>query len=138
MIVYQKRILREDLQANPDVLYLFGDNRLRKGMGGQAREMRGEPNAIGVRTKKAPSYEPGAFLSDDEYQRNVLDIGADLKPAFAHRGVVVVPLDGLGTGLARLSEVAPLTYAYLEHVLRQLEDGVRTALRDLHVSIPAA
>lgn len=51
IVLHQKFIFREDLQANPDVYYLFGDNVERRGLGGQAKEMRGEPNAIGVATK---------------------------------------------------------------------------------------
>ena len=42
MIVYRtdKVITRDKIKENPDVLYLFGDNLLRKGLGGQAKEMR--------------------------------------------------------------------------------------------------
>jgi hypothetical protein len=54
MIIYQKYIKREDLRANPTVLYVFGDNEARTGLGGQAKEMRGEPNAVGIATKASP------------------------------------------------------------------------------------
>jgi hypothetical protein len=40
-ILYQHRIYRMDLIANPNILYVFGDNTKRVGMGGQAGEMRG-------------------------------------------------------------------------------------------------
>ena len=41
MTVYrtEKIIKRDKLKSNPDILYLFGDNLLRKGLGGQAKEM---------------------------------------------------------------------------------------------------
>ena len=54
MIVYRtdKVITRDKIKENPDVLYLFGDNLLRKGLGGQAKEMRGEPNTLGIVSKK--------------------------------------------------------------------------------------
>jgi hypothetical protein len=60
-VLRQKWITRDDLRANPNVLYLFGDNERREGLGGQAKEMRGEPNAIGVRTKASPSKHETAF-----------------------------------------------------------------------------
>ena len=54
MIVYRtdKVITRDKIKENPDVLYLFGDKLLRKGLGGQAKEMRGEPNTLGIVSKK--------------------------------------------------------------------------------------
>jgi len=62
IIIKQHKIYRKDLKNNPDVLYLFGDNLVQKGFGGQAKEMRGEPNAEGIPTKKLPSMEAKAFL----------------------------------------------------------------------------
>jgi len=47
-ILYQDQIKRDDLRAHPDRIYLFGDNVARQGRGGQAKEMRGEPNALGI------------------------------------------------------------------------------------------
>lgn len=41
IVIKQKWIKREDLQNNPNIIYLFGDNVSRIGMGNQAGEMRG-------------------------------------------------------------------------------------------------
>lgn len=51
-VVKQDQIMRRDLLDNQDKLYVFGDNMVRRGFGGQAREMRGEPNAVGIRCSK--------------------------------------------------------------------------------------
>jgi len=51
----EKHITRQMLRAEPGTLWVFGDNLQRKGLGGQAKEMRGEPNAIGIPTKKGSS-----------------------------------------------------------------------------------
>lgn len=113
-IVYQKMIHREDLRANPDKFYVFGDNAVRIGMGGQAGEMRGEPNAIGVATKRAPSMSPGSFFSDCEEDARTL--AADMlivNSALMTAKIVVVPRDGLGTGLSQLPTRAPRLYAGL-------------------------
>lgn len=119
-IIYQKRIYREDLQANPHVWYVFGDNRERVGLGGQAGEMRGEPNAIGVATKASPSK----FWSDINYQANLTVLHADLYPVYQAllRGeTVVLPLDGFGTGLSEMPTRCPETFKALQEVLSALK-----------------
>lgn len=107
-VVFQKFIKRQDLRANRDKIYVFGDNVQRIGFGGQAREMRNEPNAIGIVTKWAPSNDSVAFFDDTSacrvlVERDLLKVQQELD-----RGkTVVVPADGIGTGLARLPYVAP-------------------------------
>ena len=39
-LIRQAWITRRDLQANPSILYAFGDNEGRWGLGGQAKEIR--------------------------------------------------------------------------------------------------
>jgi hypothetical protein len=117
-------ISREYLRANRDKLFLFGDNLERKGFGGQAAAMRGEPNAIGIPTKKSPSNSERAYFSDNEFEQNKVAIDA----AFAEVAgavadpirAIVVPADGLGTGRAQLATRAPRTYAYLQRKLAEL------------------
>lgn len=125
----QKMIYRADLQANPAHMFLFGDNDKRVGLGGQAKEMRGEENAVGVRTKWSPSMKPSAFFDDKNLEQIVGMIDEDLAPAYKHLregGVVVIPSDGLGTGLSELPTRAPLVNDFLTQRLRHLEtiDGV--------------
>lgn len=123
--IFQKRIYREDLRANPNVIYLFGDNLLEVGMGGQAGEMRGAPNAVGIPTKKAPGMGDEDFFTDDEFDYNKAMIDVNIEQVIIKRTVlaataVVIPLDGLGTGLAELDIRAPRTFVYLEERLRAL------------------
>jgi len=123
MIIYQKFIYREDLRNNPDVFYLFGDNDMRVGRGGQAKEMRGEPNAIGIRVKKAP-LTGDVYYSDSEFEENVRKINEDLNEVRKHLDygeIVVIPSDGIGTGLALLKEKAPKTLLYLMKSLLRLD-----------------
>src|SRR4051812_11093467 len=119
-IVRQKRIAREDLRAHPNRLYLFGDNELRSGYGGQAAAMRGEPNAIGIRTKRAPGRQPRDYWTDARYDTCRRMIDDDLLPVFAavrNGRTVVIPEDGLGTGLSALPQHAPRVFRYLEEQL---------------------
>lgn len=111
-LITQKLILRSDLRANPDRLYVFGDNLLRRGYRGQAAEMRGEPNAVGITTKKIPSMLPDAFFTDSD-QDHDLFVSQNSKDATrlieAHLcgRTIVWPEDGIGTGLAQLQQRAP-------------------------------
>lgn len=101
---YEKFITSDMLRAAPDKKFVFGDNIARGGYGGQAREMRGEPNAIGVATL----YAPWVFY--DNHPEILFHVARDLKSvahALAVGTEVVVPLDGLGTGFGRLIEHRP-------------------------------
>lgn len=109
MIIFKRYILRTDLVANPDTYYLFGDNVKRYGLGGQAREMRGEPNAIGIATKWAPDNLRASYFSD-ENEKCLEIVQADFAKVFdlvKNNKDIVVPADGLGTGLSNLQLHAP-------------------------------
>lgn len=115
-----KKYTREIIQKNPEKLFVFGDNCARVGHGGQAGEARGEPNAVGICTKKTPSYLEADFFTDAEYLRNVGMIVEDLRRVgqhLANDGLVVWPADNIGTGLARLPEKAPQTMAFISETL---------------------
>lgn len=123
-IKFQKFITRQDLRDNPNSIYVFGDNLLRTGMGGQAAEMRGEPNAYGIPTKFGPGGAPENFFNDLDF--HVVEALYDedfyylLEAATVGNKVVVFPLDGLGTGLADLPNRAPEIFIYLELKIRDL------------------
>ena len=134
MIYKQKWIERDDLKSNPDVFFLFGDNTVRKGMGGQAGAMRGEPNAIGIATKLTPTSGSNAYFSDLELDHNCRIIAQDMRVAFQKRDeghMIVIPADGLGTGLSKLPELAPKTNEFLLWLLDLLESGKHPAWKQL-------
>lgn len=120
-MIFQSRIYRADLKANPSVLYVFGDNPERQGWGGQAGEMRGEPNAVGVAT--CSLTKP---YSDADAEAQCALIDADMGPLFealrADR-IVVFPLDGIGTGIADLERQSPLTWAHLQNRIEELKQA---------------
>lgn len=129
-LIQQKFIQRIDVQTNRHALYLFGDNDARRGLGGQAAAMRGEPNAVGIRTKRLPDRTRAAYLSDaDEIEARfwwVQDLDQIRRHHFSG-GVVVMPLDGIGTGRAELAQRAPklaeiLAYE-LELIFRPSDSG---------------
>ena len=69
-IMKMRWISREFVRANRDRIFLFGDNLAGKGFGGQAAAMRGEPNCVGIPTKKFPSNRDDAFFTDLEFEQN--------------------------------------------------------------------
>lgn len=121
------RVTRADLRANPTTLYVFGENMVRRGLGGQAREMRGEPNAVGVPTKWFPSRDAHSYFRDRDFENNL--VMSIIRNQFGRLYLwlkqgnnVAIPADGLGTGLAELPKRAPRIHAYIEERIRQLQE----------------
>ena len=116
-IVRRKWIARQQLRDKREWLWVFGDNVLESGLGGQAREMRGEPNAVGIPTKWAPARTATSYFTDADYERVYPMIARAFQTLNQHLmrgGTVVWPEDGVGTGLSELPERAPAIFAYIK------------------------
>lgn len=118
-----KIIKRDKLKENPEVLYLFGDNLLRKGLGGQAKEMRGEPNALGIVSKKYPSNKPDSFYCDDDFYSWLEIFSCDIQNLAKEINTgkytaLVIPQ--IGIGLADLPNRAPKIWKHLKQTLDNL------------------
>lgn len=140
MIIVQQRYHRSDIVNNRWLTYVYGDNDTRTGFGGQAHACRGEPNTIGVRTKKRPDSKESSYYTDLEYEENIRKIGGDIDAIqllLEQGNVVVFPTDGIGTGRACLRTKAPQTYIYLNNRLHALQEKYRPIedSRELIVSI---
>jgi hypothetical protein len=123
-LIFKDRITRTDLRSQLDALFVFGDNEARSGMGGQAKECRGERNAVGVATKRGPSMAESAMWSDADFDRCTSIIDRDLEPVFEHiknGGVVVFPASGIGTGLSQLPTRAPRIMEHIRNRVRELK-----------------
>lgn len=115
---------RYTMRAQPQHFFIFGDNLTRQGLGGQAKEMRGEPNGIGLITKRRPSNAPSAFLSDSDLQWLPRENNTALFILRRHcqQGLTVVwPEAGIGTGLADLANHAPKILVYYNQLKLELE-----------------
>jgi hypothetical protein len=125
-----KIIVRRGVQQHRSVIFVFGDNMERRGMGGQAGAMRGEWHTVGVPTKWSPAMTPDAFFADKDLDnpnvRRALLEAFDKIGAYILAGSdVTIPADGLGTGLARLPVVAPRIHRFIENRVAALGTPVR-------------
>lgn len=121
-VIFVKRYYREDIKDSPDKVYVFGDNYARAGYGGQANACRGLPNTVGIRTKYYPSNTPESFFGRNTSLEKVMisqDI-AYIKQALNNGFTVVMPEDGIGTGLADLKNKAPSVAEHLNQELTLL------------------
>ncbi|MCJ2093821.1 hypothetical protein MKK67_15165 [Methylobacterium sp. J-072] len=117
------RVTRMMLREQRDRLYVFADNLERRGLRGRPDEMRGEPNAVGIPTRRSPSQLVDAFFSDDDLDAYYTESRAAFQRLVGRLrkgGIVVVPVDGLGTGADRLKEKAPVIWQQLQNDLARL------------------
>lgn len=116
-------ITRVQIQKNIDILFIFGDNDEREGLGGMAKEFRGEPNSFGIRVKKKPETSVDAYYNDQEYLENCEKILEDTDYILSeiNNYIGINMPEGIGTGLAELNTRAPNTYKFLKNQLSRIE-----------------
>jgi DNA polymerase elongation subunit (family B) len=117
-------VSRETVQSNREKIFVFGDNDMKEGFGGQAAEMRGERNTIGIPTKKKPDTTPDSYYTDDEFEQNKKKINYAINlilREIREGRTIVFPTSGIGTGLAKLKEKAPKTFQFLQASLSAVE-----------------
>ncbi len=110
----QTWITRNDLRANPDWVYVYGDNVKRDGRRGLAREMRGEPNAHAVSVSWGP-FDPFNQSTLDDAKA---EIERDLQ-ALAERNSehIIWPMMGIVPDFLTMPEEL---YKYLRQRARSL------------------
>jgi hypothetical protein len=104
----------------PDFVFVFGDNLLGFGKGGQAI-IRGQPNAFGVPTKRKPAMSPGSFFregNEDDLDAVLLRLKM-LWDKLEDGQTVVIPINdngdpSLGLERALLKDKAPTIYAAIQ------------------------
>lgn len=126
MTVYTiKRYTRELIQSHQDKIFVFGDNLYRTGYGGQAGAARDEENTLGIITKFSPASDHASFFNDSQlnlYKEltindfTLLEMYNDKDSGFD----LVIPYDGIGTGLSDLQNKAPKILEYIEQKFFEL------------------
>ena len=114
----------KDCIDQPRALFIFGDNNIKSGKKGQAI-IRDCENAIGIPTKKYPSFKSDAYYTDDEFDKNRKNIRSAIKNIILLANkyeTIYLPENGIGVGLADLPKRAPKTYAYLQKKIDYLKN----------------
>jgi hypothetical protein len=115
-VEFMKRWDREIVAKRLDAVFVFGDNLVGDGCGGQAC-IRYSPNAVGIPTKYFPTDETGAYFKEGVHTEQIKAIidarFTKIWEQFMLGKIIVFPEDGLGTGLARLPQSAPAIYAHI-------------------------
>lgn len=112
-IVLSNEFSIKTCKVNPKILFVFGDNEERVGLGGQAI-IRQQDNTIGIATKASP----GEYWDDENYDANCEVIETDIQRVILYfrekeYEAMCFPKMGFGTGLANLHVIAPRTFIYL-------------------------
>ena len=115
----QKHFSVEDCNNNPDKIYVFGDNLIHKGKGGQAiiRDCR---NTYGIPTKRLPSMDEDSFFNDDFDEYEAVKSAIEKLIILKHSRkdtTFVFPKDGLGTGRAEMNIQSPKLFKYMNKLL---------------------
>lgn len=121
-MIYKESDIKDGVYGNANTLYLFSDNVVRRGKGGQA-VIRDAVNSMGIVTKRYPSNEPKAFLTDEKDYQHVSRLVADDLYEMARKlgegeyKYIHIPSGGFGTGLAGLKKSAPRIFTMLSELL---------------------
>jgi len=113
-------VTREFIRSHKKWLFVFGDNLIKRGYGGQAKACRGEPNTLGIPTKRYPTWAKDAFFTDNDYDEVKPIIQAIINSVKKGDWEKIVILPYIGEGRAQLPTRAPRIYEYVVKVLEEL------------------
>ena len=86
--------------------------------------MRGEPNTVGIVTKRFPDTTDSSYFIDDDYETFEAFVNQGFRDVInyvvTHKPIAVVE-PPLGVGLADLPDRAPRCYEYLRNMLDKLK-----------------
>jgi len=101
-----------DVNQNPNNIYVFGDNLIEKGCGGQAI-IRYCSNSFGIPTKRLPTMDFEAFFRDRDEEFISVNLKIKELVELSKTHTIVFPKDGIGTGLAAMPKSSPKLFQYL-------------------------
>ena len=116
-------VTRDRVRAGKLFLFAFDDDESRLTEGGLAGQCRGEVNAVGIRTRRAPGTDPDNLWTDADLlrQQQLLDDDFAVLISWVEAGgPVFLPKVGLGNLLPRLVDTAPRTYLFLQKKVKEL------------------
>jgi len=109
-----------DCDNSPRTLFIFGDNDIKTGRGGQA-VIRFCKNSFGIPTKKYPNYRISSYYMDSDYDNNIIKIKYAIENLIKKSedyDVIMFPKNGLGTGLSKMQIYAPKTLTSMNEIIK--------------------
>jgi hypothetical protein len=116
-------VTRDRVRAGKLFLFAFDDDEMRMTDDALAGQCRGEPNAVGIRTRRTPGPEAAATWRDNELAQHqaMLDEDFSLLISWVEAGgPVFLPKAGLGMLQPRLVDTAPRTFLFLQKKVKEL------------------
>lgn len=116
-------VTRDRVRAGKLFLFAFEDDALRSTDAGLAAQCRGEPNAVGIRTRRGVGNDATATWRDDDLVRHqaMLDDDFAILVSWVEAGgPVFLPKAGLGMLQPRLVDTAPRTFLFLQKKVKEL------------------
>ncbi len=116
-------VTRDRVRAGKLFLFAFDDDEMRLTESGLAAQCRGEANAVGIRTRRAPGSDHANLWHDGDILRyqQLLDEDFAVLISWAEAGgPVFLPKAGLGTMQPRLVDTAPRSYLFLQKKVKEL------------------
>ena len=105
-------INKKFLDDHPNVIFVFGDNTIRRGKKGGA-VLRDHPQSYGFITKKYPNNNPSSFFYKDEYEKVLKkEITKLRKLIFTNKSKIFL-ITKLGAGLANRNGIWQLIKPHL-------------------------
>lgn len=117
------RVTRQFLDENPSVIFVFGDNDRRNGMGGAA-SLRYHSQSYGFITKRAPSNQLHSFYKQDEYQEILEWEIAKLVAMIETESDKLFYISALGSGLANRFDIWDIIKPELEFLEEMYSERV--------------
>ena len=132
----EETITVEMCRAHPDEIFVFGDNldKAGKRKGAGQAEIRDEPNAFGIPTKRSPTTKDDAYFSDLDTEIDAVKASLRELYKLAKTKRIVFPAAGIGTGRAKMAAKSPKAWAEMTRILSdffEFENGqkVKGALK---------
>jgi len=113
-------ITEKEILDNPNIIYIFGDNLIKKGYGGQAKICRKKPNCVGIPTKRLPTMNKNAFFSDKKTEIQAVIKSLKLIVKLKKEGKKLVFFPNIGQGYAKLPEKAPKTNLIINSFIKKM------------------
>lgn len=112
------RLSPELCREHPELIFVFGDNSIRKGKMGQAC-IRDCLNSFGVITKRYPGWSDKDYLEDTQEDKEMVLKDLEELRILSRDKVIIFPKDGLGTGLADLKNKAPKLLCFINNYIKE-------------------